>query len=294
VTHGEKVVMRLLGSAASGISLDLEKIGLSPHLKDLFKEAISEPNGIVFVTGPTGSGKSTTLYSALHYIDKPGINIMTIEDPVEYQMETITQSQVDAKAGRTFASILRAALRQDPDVILVGEIRDVETAKIASEAALTGHLVISTLHTNNSLQAISRLIEMGVEPHVVAPAIVGVLAQRLARKICEHCIISYKPEAEELEKYFYWDKEMELPMLYKGTGCKYCGGIGYKGRIGIHEFVRINTRLRDRILSHASYNELVKVATEDGFRDMRFDGFCKMLEGQTTLDEVIRVTSTDL
>ncbi len=292
-THGEKVVMRVLGSVASGIPLDISKIGLSESVLDEFQSALEEPNGIIFVTGPTGSGKTTTLYAALNRINRPEINIMTIEDPVEYQIPSITQSQVDVKAGRTFASILRAALRQDPDVILVGEIRDTETASIASEAALTGHLVLSTLHTNSALQAVTRLIDMGVEPYIVAPAIVGVLAQRLVRRNCEHCIEEYQPDIELLRKYFFWDEEnLQLPTLYRGKGCEHCGGSGYTGRIGIHEFVHIKSTLRDLILNHAPFNQLLEEATKQGFKDMRYDGFKKAFQGITTIEEVIRVTAS--
>ena len=292
--HGEKVVMRILGSAASGVPLDLNKIGLSVEITDTFKEALSQPNGIVFVTGPTGSGKTTTLYSALNYIDKPDVNIMTIEDPVEYQVPSITQTQVDNRAGRSFSSILRSALRQDPDIILVGEIRDEETARIAAEAALTGHLVLSTLHTNSALQAVTRLIDMGVDAYIVAPAIVGVMAQRLVRKICEYCIEPYQPDEDTLSKYFYWHNDMpELPVLHRGKGCEHCSGTGYTGRVGIHEFVRLTPKLRDLILNHASFNELKSAALEDGFKDMRYDGFKKAFKGITTLDEVIRVTTTE-
>ncbi len=291
--HGEKVVMRILGSAASGIPLEINKIGLSESVLNDFQSALNEPNGIIFVTGPTGSGKTTTLYAALNQINKPEINIMTIEDPVEYQIPSITQSQVDVRAGRTFSSILRAALRQDPDVILVGEIRDTETANIASEAALTGHLVLSTLHTNSALQAVTRLIDMGVEPYVVAPAIVGVLAQRLVRKNCEYCIEEYEPDVDLLKKYFYWDEDKnELPKLFRGTGCENCGGTGFSGRVGIHEFIHIKSALRDLILNHAPYNILLEEAEKQGFRDMRYDGFKKAFKGITTIDEVVRVTAT--
>jgi len=293
-THGEKIVMRLLGSVASGIPLDINKISMSEDVQEEFKQALNEPNGIIFVTGPTGSGKTTTLYAALNQINNPEVNILTIEDPVEYQIPSITQSQVDNKSGRTFSSILRAALRQDPDIILVGEIRDSETARIASEAALTGHLVLSTLHTNNALQAITRLIDMGVEAYVVAPAILGVLAQRLLRRNCEHCIEEYKPDIESLKKYFYWDNEnVELPKLYRGTGCDQCNGTGYKGRIGIHEFVRLTPNLRDMILNHASFNDLKLEADKLGFKDMRYDGFKKAFKGITTIEEVIRITASN-
>jgi len=290
--YGEKAVLRILGGAASGSLLHLNNLHLRSDIYDNFSDALSQPEGIIFVTGPTGSGKSTSLYSGLHHINREGINITTIEDPVEYTIPSITQTQVDNKAGRTFSTILRSCLRQDPDVLLVGEIRDKETAKIASEAALTGHLVLSTLHTNNALQAIIRLIEIGVEAHIVAPAIVGVLAQRLVRKICDKCKEPYVPDEELLHKYFYWKDGLEKPSFYRGRGCEHCGNTGFSGRIGIHEFVRVNARLRDLIVSGAKYDELLKESENQGFKNMRYDGFIKALKGITTIEEVVHATPT--
>ncbi len=291
--HGETMVMRLLGSLFGGVELNLDEMGISAQVLDRFKAALKRPNGLVLVTGPTGSGKSTTLYAGLNYIDKPDIKIMTIEDPVEYEMPNFTQSQVNVKVGRTFESVLRAALRQDPDVLLIGETRDAETARIAAEAALTGHLVMSTLHTNNALQALTRLLDMGVESYVIAPALAGVLAQRLPRKICEHCKAAYQSTEDELKLYFHWAEDVNLPTLYRGKGCEKCDGSGYKGRIGIHEFVEIDLGLRELIIQNAGYAELRDYAFGHGYREMRYDGFIKVLQGLTTIEEVVRVTSTD-
>jgi len=291
--HGETMVMRLLGSLFGGVSLNLDEMDISEAVLSPFKSVLKRPNGLVLVTGPTGSGKSTTLYAGLNFIDQPDTKIMTIEDPVEYEMPNFTQSQVDIKVGRTFESVLRAALRQDPDVILLGETRDAETAKTAAEAALTGHLVLSTLHTNNALQAVTRLLDMGVAPYVMAPALAGVLAQRLPRKICQACKAAYQPNADELKMYFHWPEGMTLPTLYKGEGCAKCDHTGYKGRIGIHEFVLIDMDMREMIVRGAAYAELREYALAHGYQEMRYDGFCKALKGLTSLDEVVRVTAVD-
>lgn len=291
--YGEKIVLRLLGGSVFGKELSLSNLNLRSDIYNDFSEALNEPNGIIFVTGPTGSGKSTTLYSGLTHINRDDINITTIEDPIEYTLPTITQTQIDNKSGRTFPLILRSCLRQDPDVILVGEIRDPETAKIATEAALTGHLVLSTLHTNNALQAITRLIEIGVEAHVVAPAMVGVLAQRLVKKICKNCKVSYNPDTELLRNYFYWEEGFEQPSFYKGEGCAECNHTGFNGRIGIHEFLRVKAWLRDMILKGATHNEINIEAETRGFTNMRYDGFIKALNGLTTLEEVIHATSSN-
>lgn len=291
--HGETVVMRLLGSLFGGVPLNIDQLNISPAVLTPFKMALKRPNGMILVTGPTGSGKSTTLYAALNYIDRPEIKILTVEDPVEYEMPNFTQTQVDVKAGRTFGTILRAVLRQDPDVILLGETRDTETAKIAAEAALTGHLLLSTLHTNNALQAVTRLLDMGVEPHVIAPSIAGVLAQRLARRLCAHCKEGYTPDPLELSQYFHWPLDMPLPTFYRAKGCPHCEESGYKGRVGIHEFVEIDNALRALIIKQAGYDELQAHAATRGYRDMRYDGFRKALQGLTTLEEIIRVTAAD-
>ncbi|MGQ9592332.1 MAG: GspE/PulE family protein [Planctomycetota bacterium] len=291
--HGEKVVLRILGTLSEDVALNLDRLGISPDVLERLKAMLERPHGIVFVTGPTGSGKSTTLYAAANYVDRPSVNIVTIEDPVEYEVPTITQSPVDVKAGRTFASILRAVLRQDPDVILVGEIRDTETARIATQAALTGHLVLSSLHTNNALQAVLRLVDMGVEPHVVAPAMIGVIGQRLVRKLCASCKTAFRAEEGCLAPHFYWEGPFPAPTLYRPVGCPDCRGTGYSGRVAIHEVFSVTQEVRDLILRGASYAEIRALAYENGFQDMRFDGFRKVFRGLTTIEEVMRVTGGD-
>ncbi len=291
--HGEKVVLRILGTLSEEIALNLDRLGISADLLERLKAMISQPHGIVLVTGPTGSGKSTTLYAAANYLDRPTVNIVTIEDPVEYEVPTLTQCPVEAKIGRTFASILRAILRQDPDVILVGEIRDPETARIAAQAALTGHLVLSSLHTNSALQAVLRLVEMGVEPHIVAPALLGVVGQRLVRRLCPSCKVPFRAGEEHLAPYFHWDGPFPSPVLYRPAGCPDCRGTGFSGRLAIHEIFRVNREARDLILKGASYAEIRAYAYERGFQDMRFDGFRKVFLGLTTIEEVVRVTEAD-
>jgi type IV pilus assembly protein PilB len=291
--HGEKIVMRLLGSITDTTPLNLDKLGIAPGILQPLQETLHAPNGILFVTGPTGSGKTTTLYAALNYINTPAVNIMTIEDPIEYQLPSLTQVQVNERAGRSFAAVLRAVLRQDPDVILVGEIRDTETATIAVKAALTGHTVLASLHTNNALQAMLRLVDMGVEPYAVAPSVIGVLGQRLVRMICEQCRVPYTPEQEVLARHFFWNDPMALPVFYRGEGCENCAHTGYRGRLGIHEFLRVSLAMRDYILQGRTYMEIRELAYREGFRDMRFDGFVKALQGLTTLEEVVRVTAAD-
>lgn len=291
VLHGEKTVMRLLGSLTDNVPVNLDKLDILENNLRRFKETLAQPNGIIFVTGSMGSGKSTTLYAALNHINKPDINITTIEDPVEYEVATINQVQVNIKAGRDFSTVLRSILRQEPDVLLVGEIRDKETAQMISKAALTGHLVLSTLHTNNALQAITRLVDMGVEPYMVAPAIIGVWAQRLLRRLCVHCKVAHHDlDIALLQHYFYW-KNTELPTFYKPVGCQHCNHKGYKGRMGIHEFLKVDDTMRDYILQGRSYNDICNYAYSIGFKDLRFDGFVKALQGFTSLEEVIRVTA---
>ncbi|MDH5357788.1 MAG: GspE/PulE family protein [Gammaproteobacteria bacterium] len=290
--HGETIVMRLLGSLFDTITLNLNALNLTERVSSELKESLAQPNGLILVTGPTGSGKSTTLYAALNHLDSPGIKIMTVEDPVEYEMFNFSQTQVDSKADRSFASVLRSILRQDPDVLLVGEIRDTETANIAAEAALTGHIVLSTLHTNNAIQAITRLSEMGVEPYVMAPSLTGILAQRLPRKLCNVCKEAYTPDAAELQPYFKWEPDTSLPTLFRPVGCIKCSS-GYKGRIGIHEFLKVDLYLKELILQQKSYNEILQYARRSGYKDMRFDGFIKVLQGLTTIDEIVRVTNSD-
>ncbi len=244
-----------------------------------------------FVTGPTGSGKTTTLFSILKRLNRPEINIMTIEDPVDYRIAGLNQIQVNHDINLDFAAALRAFLRQDPDVILIGEIRDLETAKIASQAALTGHLVLATLHTNNALQAVTRLIEIGVEPFLVAPSIIGVMAQRLVRKICEKCKTPYKVSREQAEKYFIIRDDSEV-VYYKGSGCEDCNHTGYSGRIGVHEIFLISEDVRAMVASGVSILDIQNRARELGFREMRYDAMKKVLRGLTTIDELERVAAS--
>lgn len=290
--YGEKAVLRILGKTKASQIPDIEDLYLSRQIYLNMKKLITSPNGVVFITGPTGSGKTTTLFSAIKYINNPELNIMTIEDPIEYRLPGITQIQTNKKIGLDFATVLRSALRQDPDVLLIGEIRDIETAKIATEAALTGHLVLSTLHTNDAIQAVTRLIEIGVEPFIVGPSIIGVIAQRLVRKICEKCKEPYKPSREILDRIFEWEGN-ENVTFYHGKGCDVCKGIGYKGRIAVHEMVMVNEKLRDMILRKSTNFELKKAALENNFQSMWYDGIKKVFRGLTTLEEVERVTIPD-
>ncbi len=291
--HGEKLVLRILGSLFSGSMLNLEKLDIVPEVLTRLKQVIQQPNGILFVTGPTGSGKTTTLYAALNFINKPDINVVTIEDPVEYELATINQVQVNDRAGRTFQLVLRSVLRQDPDVILVGEIRDAETARIATQAAMTGHLVLTTLHTNNAIQASTRLIDMGVERFMVAPSLIGVLNQRLVRRVCSFCRVEYHPEESYLARFFTWAPGHALPPFHRGEGCERCGGTGYHGRIGIHEFLGMTHALREALLQQRDYHALRAIAIEGGFHEMRYDGFKKALRGLTTIEEVVEATISD-
>ncbi len=287
---GEKSVVRILASTGRKSMVTLDRMMMSQTVLQPFRRLVQNPNGIIFVTGPTGSGKTTTLYAALHEINKPDLNISTIEDPVEIQLVGLTQSQVNAHIDLRFSTLLRALLRQDPDVILIGEIRDLETAKIATEAALTGHLVLATLHTNTAAQAIVRLLEIGVEPYMVAPAVIGVLAQRLVARICEHCKEAYFPPPETLHRYFLDDAPAEVP-FYRGRGCPRCRGTGYKGRIAFHELVLITEEIRSMISEGRSAQEITRTAAKVGFRPLRYDGLKKVLLGLTTIDEIEQNTS---
>jgi len=287
VYYGEKVVMRILDRASVRVSL--EDLGFSPRNLALFESMIRQPNGIVLVTGPTGSGKSTTLYAALNAINSIEKNIVTVEDPVEYQIPLINQVGVNPKRGLTFAGALRSILRQDPDVIMIGEIRDPETGHIAGEAALTGHLVLSTLHTNDAPSSVTRLVEMGVAPFLLAPTLLGVLAQRLARRICPQCKAPYDPKPAEIAEAGA-EALVGKVTFYRGRGCGYCGGSGYRGRTGIHEVLKVDEAIRDLILERASTGQIRRAAQANGLRDLRFDGLRKVVAGVTTLEEVIRVT----
>jgi type IV pilus assembly protein PilB len=284
--HGEGIVMRILDKEQALISMDA--LGMSADSQELFESGFHRSYGAVLVTGPTGSGKSTTLYAALNAINSPERNIITIEDPVEYQMAGINQLQVNLKAGLTFASGLRSMLRADPDVIMVGEIRDAETARIAVESALTGHLVLSTLHTNDAPSALSRLTEMGVEPFLSASAIAVVVAQRLVRTLCNHCKQRTMLTAQALETAgFHVAFDVEA---YEPKGCGRCGGSGYKGRIGIYEVMELSDEIRSLTVERSSADEIKKIAVQQGMRPLRLDGFEKVKNGVTSISEVARVT----
>jgi len=287
--YGENVVLRLLDQTTS--LMKLEDLGFSDQMLERFKQLLQRPHGMILVTGPTGSGKTTTLYASLNLINSPEKNIITIEDPVEYRLPLIRQTQINPKAGITFAGGLRSILRQDPDVIMVGEIRDRETADVALQAALTGHLVLSTLHTNDAPEAITRLMDIGVEPYLIASSLLGVLAQRLVRKICSECKTSYRIDPSKINP---WDgKRLEAKeslTLYRGKGCKSCKQSGYWGRVGLYELLEMSEELRQLISERAPIPVLRKVARETlGMTTLREDGLKKVLEGTTTLEEVNRV-----
>ncbi len=287
--YGEAVVLRLLDR--SSILLGLNKLGMSDRDLDLTKTILERPHGIILVTGPTGSGKTTTLYAALSQINDVQRKIITIEDPIEYQLHGINQIQVSRKAGLTFASGLRSILRHDPDVVLVGEIRDAETAEIAIQASLTGHLVFSTLHTNDAPTALTRLVDMGIEPYLVASSLEAVAAQRLVRVICPHCKEQLTTSEITVLKQRFNSK---LPdVLYKGRGCKNCQGTGYRGRIGIFEMMLVTDDIRSLIFENASARDLRRMAAKHGTMSLREDGFRHVREGRTTVEEVLRVTKDD-
>ena len=293
-TFGERAVMRLLDRKQGLIGL--WEVGLDETDEKRLEDLLARTSGIILVTGPTGSGKTTTLYAALNRIHTEEKNIITVEDPVEYQLKGIGQIHVNPKIGLTFASGLRSILRQDPDVIMVGEIRDVETAEIAIQASLTGHLVLSTLHTNDAPSAIVRLIDMGVEPFLVASSLMAVCAQRLVRVICPHCREPY--ESSELERSYFTGRVvapgMSSPTLYRGRGCGKCSGTGYLGRTGIFEFLVVDDALRQMITGRTDSQAIKNVAISGGMRTLRHDGFEKALRGTTTVEEVLRVTQKDI
>lgn len=291
--HGEKAVLRVLGSPLSRTMLDLDRLGMAQSTLEAIKRVIARPNGILLVCGPTGSGKTTTLYACIEHLNRPDLNITTIEDPVEYRMRDITQHQVNAAIGLTFPKVLRSIMRQDPDVLLIGEIRDLETAHIAIDAALTGHFVLSTLHTNNSLQAVTRLVEIGIEPHLVAPTTMGVLSQRLVRRICASCKEAYQATDAELAAHFS-NCDGQRVTLYRGRGCPKCFGTGYSGRVGIYEFIEVSERMRDLITQREGAAALLEEAARVGHRSLRYDGLKKALIGWTTLEEVERNTLPDI
>jgi type IV pilus assembly protein PilB len=285
-SRGEKTVIRILDTRA--ISLNLEDLGFAEDILSKFQESIRVPNGIILVTGPTGSGKTTTLYAALNAVSSMENNVCTVEDPIEYHLPLINQFQVQEKIGLTFSKALRTLLRQDPDVIMVGEVRDEETARTAIQAALTGHLVLSTLHTNDAPSAITRMVNMGVEPYLIGAALNAVLAQRLVRCICPKCRQTYEPPRtlrKALERM-----GCESDTLYKGVGCRACRNTGFKGRIGIHELLLVTDELRDAVVSNPGINHLRGIAARTGLISLQRDGFRKVREGITTIEEILHVT----
>ncbi len=292
--YGERVVLRLLDKTVKVYTLD--GIGLTPDNYDLLSKFVDYSHGIILVTGPTGSGKTTTLYAAMSKINSPELNILTIEDPIEYHLPGISQIQVSNKKGLTFAAGLRSLLRQDPDIIMVGEIRDQETARIAIQAALTGHLVFSTVHTNDSASTVTRLVDIGVEPYLVASSVVCVVAQRLVRVICDECKSEYEPTDEELAEISLTKEEVEAKgaRLAIGMGCGRCFNTGYLGRTAIYEILPINDTVRQQVMERASATTIKQSAVAGGLRTLRMDGAQKVLAGQSTIEEVLRVTQMDL
>ncbi len=283
--HGETVVIRILDKHSA--TIDMSRLGMSTETLDRFLPLLDVPQGLILVTGPTGSGKTTTLYAGLHHLNTVHRNIITIEDPVEYQLDGVTQANVNPRAGITFATGLRAILRQDPDVLLVGEVRDAETAGIAIEAALTGHLVLTSLHANDSASAMSRLMDMGIEPFLLASSVTTSIAQRLVRTSCTKCQDTYKPDHLLLAK-------LDLPINHEyiqGRGCEYCAKTGFRGRTGLYEILEVNSEVRRRVLAGEHPTEIRRAAEADGMITLRVDGRSKVLSGATTVEEVLRATS---
>jgi type IV pilus assembly protein PilB len=288
---GEKAVLRILDKES--LKLDLSQLGFDPATLETFQGIIRQPYGMVLITGPTGSGKTTTLYSAINTINSPDVNIMTVEDPVEYNLKGVNQVQINETVGRTFAAALRSFLRQDPDVILVGETRDLETAQISIRAALTGHLVFSTLHTNDCPSTIARLVDMGIPPFLVASSLLLVVAQRLGRKVCKDCKEPYEADESLLAPYGHVPTGVGKTVLYKGRGCQTCNFTGMKGRVAIYEVMPMTVELREMILKGAGTGELREAAQQGGLKTLRQAGLMKVLEGTTTVEEVLRVTVND-
>jgi general secretion pathway protein E len=290
--HGESVVMRVLDKG--GVPLNFDTLGFDSATLKLFLDALTQPHGIVLVTGPTGSGKTTTLYTALQLLNKPDIKILTVEDPVEYQMEGINQIQVKPQIGLTFANALRSIVRQDPDVIMIGEIRDLETAQIAVQSALTGHMVISTLHTNDAPSTVNRLLDMQVEDYLLTSTVNGILAQRLVRSLCKACREPYAPLPEVVEEFDLKRFAGDAPIvLHRAIGCEACGGTGYTGRLGIMEMMPMTDSIRSMVMRHAVSSEIRRQAIDEGMQTLYEDGLRKVLAGIVTLDEVLRVTRED-
>jgi type IV pilus assembly protein PilB len=292
VIYGEKVVMRILDQG--NLMLNLEDLGFEPHIKEKFESSILRPYGMCLITGPTGSGKSTTLYSALARINDPTKNISTIEDPVEYNLPGVNQVNAKPEVGLTFPAALKSFLRQDPDIIMVGEIRDIETGSIAIKAALTGHLVLSTLHTNDCPSTIQRMINMGIDDFLITAALNMVQAQRLARRICKSCRTEYKADRQELLTLGVPESKIQPDqMLYKGRGCEACRNTGYKGRVGLYEVMVMDDRIRDAVMSKMPTNQLKRVAIEQGMESMRAAAIKKVLQGATTIEQAVELTFED-
>jgi len=288
-SYGEKMVLRLLNSSGGVMKSGLGNIGLRTQILEQLRQVIHKPYGMFLVTGPTGSGKTTTVYASLSEIDALQHNITTIEDPVEYRLDGITQIAVNTAAGVTFASILRSVLRQDPDVLLVGEIRDKETAEIACQAALTGHFVFSTLHANDTVATITRMLDLGLDPMLIQTAVTAVLGQRLARRLCEQCKEAYPPPADLLQRLGV--KPGVVKQIYREKGCEACGGSGYKGRLGLHELMVMNEDIRKLITAEPNINDLKVATRKAGTRSLQTDGFMKVLKGLTSINEIVRVTT---
>jgi general secretion pathway protein E len=290
VQYGERIVMRLLNK--TDMNFNLDSIGFDPHNLELFKKSTDKPHGVILVTGPTGSGKTTTLYSALTRLNTEDVNILTVEDPIEYQLPGVGQMHVRSKIDLTFASGLRAILRQDPDIVMVGEIRDLETAEIAIQAALTGHRVFSTLHTNDAASAVTRLIDMGIEPFLIASSVNAFLAQRLVRTLCPKCKKPYKPTPKEMKETGITPAMLKKGKLFKNKGCPACFNTGYLGRVGIYELLPITQQIRNLILARTDASQIKSAAVKEGMRTLLVDGVDKALRGITTLEEVLRVSGS--
>ncbi len=284
---GEKAVLRLLDK--SRVFVSLGELGFLPQMQKEFEELVTRPQGMILVTGPTGSGKSTTLYAALHTINEDRINISTIEDPIEYEVEGLNQTQVHPAIDLDFAEFLRHILRQDPDVILVGEIRDLETAQMAFRASLTGHLVLSTLHTNDAPSAVARLVDIGIAPYIIGSSILGVLAQRLIRRICSHCREQYQPSSQELERLNLSEEQAEKIRFHVGRGCRHCRNTGYSGRVAVYELMKMNDELRGALGRGEDASALRRIAVKSGMKTLRYDALTKVHQGSTSAQEVINV-----
>jgi general secretion pathway protein E len=289
---GERVVMRLLDKTSN--VLTLEEIGMESHLLQQVNHMIQKSHGIFLVTGPTGSGKTTSLYAALTRLNSREKNIITVEDPIEYQLAGVGQIQVNPKINLTFAAGLRSILRQDPDIIMVGEIRDRETAEIAVQSALTGHMVFSTLHTNDAAGALTRLVEMGIEPFLAASSIVGILAQRLVRKICPHCKEEYLPSPDMIKEMGLENVVSDKTVFYRGKGCEKCMNIGYRGRTGIYELLPVDEQVRNLLLLNRDSASIKSAAVKAGMKTLRDSGLAKALRGETSIEEVLRVTQEEI